>query len=160
MHEILAGSINGGDAWMNLTVGQRVEIPRNVKLTTTPTLTDLMQTPIVLDQTAGPDGLAVYRSREITRPGVYSLNTGQRVIPIVVNAPSDEADVQTLDDAAIRAALGDVEIDLQLDQLPILVEKDQDGNDMGWTFMLAVLALVAAECLMAMTFGHYRKRQG
>ena len=32
-----------------------------------------------------------------------------------------------------------------------------DSNDLGWSVMAIVLALVAAECFMAMTFGHYRR---
>ena len=31
------------------------------------------------------------------------------------------------------------------------------GNDFGWPFMLAALIFVAAECFMAMRFGHYRR---
>ena len=31
------------------------------------------------------------------------------------------------------------------------------GNDLSWAFMLAVFALLAVECFMAMRFGHHRR---
>jgi hypothetical protein len=34
---------------------------------------------------------------------------------------------------------------------------DTSGNDFGWPFMLIGAMLVAAECFMAMRFGHYRR---
>jgi hypothetical protein len=65
--------------------------------------------------------------------------------------------VRTLDNGAIKAALGDIDIDLQGDVLlPEPADRDR-GNDLGWTVMLLVLVLVAAESFMAMRFGHYRR---
>jgi len=43
------------------------------------------------------------------------------------------------------------------DQLPAEAQSALAGNDFGWSFMIAVLALVAAECFMAMKFGHYKR---
>lgn len=161
VHEILSGSIEGEDAWMNRVVGQPLEIPQRIKLTAAPQLLDPQQSPVALEQAIGADGRATYRSKPLARPGVYTLNTGQRSIPIAVNVPADdEADVQTLDDAAIRSALGDIEIQLESDQLPAVDESDVAGNDLGWSFLIAVLALAAAECTMAMTFGHYKRSNG
>jgi hypothetical protein len=40
---------------------------------------------------------------------------------------------------------------------PAMTEVNQAGHDFGWPFMLAALIFVAAECYMAMSFGHYRR---
>ena len=72
--------------------------------------------------------------------------------------PHTESDVRTMDNAAIRRALGDVEVQLEADTLPAAaLAEARGGNDFGWPFMLIGLALVAAECFMAMRFGHYRR---
>jgi hypothetical protein len=74
-----------------------------------------------------------------------------------VNVPADEADVRTLDDAAIKKALGDIDLALESDQLPAEPVSADAGNDYGWSVMAIVLGLVAVECFMAMRFGHYRR---
>src|SRR5690606_16558295 len=43
VHELLAGSVDAGDAWMNLTTGQQVVVPRHLRLTAAPTLTSPQQ---------------------------------------------------------------------------------------------------------------------
>ena len=73
-----------------------------------------------IDSLTGADGKAVYRSRPLLRTGVYHLSTGSSVIPIAVNPPAEEADIRTIDDASIKHALGDIDVDLQSDQLPPL----------------------------------------
>ena len=87
------------------------------------------------------------------------MNTGTATLPIAVNVPAEEADVRTIDDAAIKKALGDApEIETEGDTLPpTALEANRAGNDFGWPFMLAGLLLVAGECYMAMRFGHYRR---
>jgi hypothetical protein len=157
MHELLAGSVNVGDRWMNLTVGQSLEIPTGVKLTGAPSLTDPAQRPITLDPITSPDGHSVYRSRPLEQPGVYWLSTGSTNLPIVVNMAPEEADVRTLDDTAIRQALGEINVELHADQLPPLDETATAGHDFGWTVMVLVLAFVGVECVMAMRFSHQRR---
>ncbi len=157
MHELLTGSVSSGDRWMNLFVGQPLEIPANVKLTATPSLKDANQTDIVLDETRSGNGPATYRSRPLTKPGVYTLNTGERKIPIAVNVPDDEADIRTLDDAALTRAMGEAQMEFEGDQLPALAASNDSGNDYGWSIMAIVLVLVGFECFLAMRFGHYRK---
>ena len=156
MHEILAGSVSSGDGWMNLTVGDELQIPPTLRMTTAPMLKDPNQADIALEQ-ATVNGVASYRSRSLSKPGLYTLATGDRSIPIAVNVPSDEADVRHVDSAVIRKALGDVDIDFQADHLPPLTASEDQANDFGWSFMLVVLALVAAECFLAMKFGHYKR---
>jgi hypothetical protein len=157
MHELLLGSVNSNDDWMNVIAGQPLVLPSTLKLTAAPTLTDPAQKPIVLNQSSVDGSQPLYRSPPLTTPGVYLLSTGTLTFPIVVNPPADEADVRTLDNGAIKAALGDIDIDLQGDVLlPEPADRDR-GNDLGWTVMLLVLVLVAAESFMAMRFGHYRR---
>jgi hypothetical protein len=88
---------------------------------------------------------------------VYTLVTGSTKLPIAVNVPPDEADIRPMEDAAIRKALGEIEIDFQADQVPPPAQHADSANDFGWSFMLIVLGLVGAECFLAMTFGHYKR---
>jgi hypothetical protein len=157
MHELLAGSVGSGDRWMNLNAGEALIVPKSIKFTGTPTLVDPTQREIVL-QPLPANGDGAYRSPPLDRPGLYRLSTGAAAIPIAVNIPPDEADVRTLDNAAIKKALGDAEMQLEGDTLPVTAaDISRAGNDFGWPFMLAGLLLVGAECFMAMRFGHYRR---
>jgi hypothetical protein len=158
VHELLSGSVTPDDAWMNRLVGQSVELPATVKLTSTPRLTDAAKKEIPLEQITGKDGQSVYRTRPMTHPGVYTLETGERTYPIAVNVPADEADVRTIDPAAVKSALGDINITIEGDQPPVEMSKNDPGKDFGWSFMLIVLGLVAMECFMAMEFGHYKRK--
>jgi imidazole glycerol phosphate synthase subunit HisF len=65
--------------------------------------------------------------------------------------------IRTLDDAAIRKALGDIELEQHADDLPPLEASAQSGEDFGWPVMLCVLGFLVAEAFMAMRFGHYRR---
>jgi hypothetical protein len=157
IHELVAQSLTPEDGWMNLTVGRSLQIPPWTKLTSTPSLIDTTKKEIPLEQTQLKDGQNVYRSRPILRSGLYTLSTGDKTYPIAVNVPPEEADVRTLDVAAIRSAMGDIDMTIESDQPPVEIVKDESGKDYGWSLMTVVLVLVAAECFMAMTFGHYRK---
>lgn len=154
MHELVASSVPGGDGWMNLAVGQPVEVPVNVRLTGTPTLVAPNRTSIALTSSPGQP----YRSAPLVAPGVYTLSAGDRTYPISVNVPADESDIRVLDSAAVKSAMGDVELQMEEDQLPAPVEARAEGRDFGWSVMLAVLGLLGAECFMAMQFGHHGKR--
>lgn len=157
MHELVAGNVTAGDAWVNRTVGEALEIPPTLQLTGVPVLKDPQQVEIVMEQTQASDGRGIYRSRTLEKPGVYTLTTGNRTIPVAVNVPDDEADIRVLDSAAIRKALGDIALQEFDDTVPALEEVQQSGQDYGWPIMVIVLALVGFECLIAMRFGHFRK---
>jgi hypothetical protein len=165
MHEMLAGGVRPGDYWMNLTVGQPLEIPPQVRLAGTPELRDETNTVIPVepvtdkDPTTGADRPTVYRSRPLNRPGQYSLSLGNGTVPVVVNVPAEEADVRTIGNDQIRKALGDVDVVLQGDEIPSEAALDQEGHDWAGPVLVAVLCLLAAECLMAMAFGHYRRSE-
>ncbi len=152
MHELLAGSIDAGDAWMNLEVGQSMTIPRQVKLTTTPTLTDSAGREIPL--TAEAD---TYHSQPMDSTGVYKLNTGSATWPIVVNPPAQEADIRTMEPGAIRAAMGDVEIEMIDDAVMVTGKTDETGRDFGWPLLAMLAGVVATESVLAMRFGHNKK---
>jgi hypothetical protein len=76
---------------------------------------------------------------------------------VVVNLPDDEADITTLSNAAIKQALGDIDLALDGDQPPPVAASDLHGNNLGWSVMVLVLALAGLECVLAMRFGHYRR---
>jgi hypothetical protein len=157
MHELLAGNVSSNDAWLNRTVGEPLEIPPSVQLTGVPTLKDPQQVDIVFDQAQSADGHTIYRSRPLEKPGVYALSTGNQTMKVAVNVPDDEADIRPMDNAAIKQALGGIEMNMLDDQLPAPEQIKQPSNDYGWAVMIAVLALVASECFFAMKFGHYRR---
>lgn len=157
IHELLAGSVRAADAWMNLTVGEAMQIPPTFRLTAMPRLLDPRQKEILLHQSADGAGATHYRSAELTDPGVYTLNTGGRNLPIAVNVPGEEADIRPMDRAAIQKALGGIEMELLNDQLPEIAEAANTGRDYGWSILIAVLMLAGFECMLAMRFGHYAK---
>jgi hypothetical protein len=159
VNELLSGSVNVGDRWMNLEVGDQLLVPAALKTTTTPALVDPKSTPIPLELTSAPDGSASYRSPVLNLPGVYTLSTGNSTLPIAVNVPaSEEADVHTIDTGAIKTALGGIEIREHNDQPLTVLTESSAGDDWGWSVMLAVLALVGLESFLAMQFGHFRKQ--
>jgi hypothetical protein len=159
MHELLAGSIVSGDAWLNRGIGQTLELPSSLRLTAAPRLLDPTGQEVALQQVATPDGRGSYRSPPLERAGVYRLDTGARVLPVSVNPPAgEEADIRPVAEAGVRAALGGIEIEQAGDTVPpAAVSADRGGRDYGWLVMAAVLALVVIESVMAMRFGHTRR---
>jgi hypothetical protein len=154
MHELVAGTVSSGDGWMNLGVGQSLELPASIPITIAPTVKDPQQVDVLLEPPSGSD--LTYHSQPLVRPGVYTLSTGARTYPIAVNLPADGADVRAVDGAQIRRALGDVEVELNADQLPPVQASEVAGSDFGWSVMIIVLGLLAVECLLAKSFGHRR----
>ncbi len=140
VNELLWGSVNVGDSWMNLTVGDQMVIPATVKLTATPTMSDPKSAPIPLELSTASDGSAMYRSPLLQQPGIYTLSTGTGSIPIAVNLPAEGADVHTISDSAIKDALGGIDLKLNDDQPPALIAQTGMGDDWGWTVMLGVFA--------------------
>jgi hypothetical protein len=95
----------------------------------------------------------------MARPGIYSLTTGADNYKIAVNVPPDEADVRTINDFQVKAALGNIDVKMEGDSVPeIPLVAVQRGKDLGWGVLLAVLALAAMESFMAMRFGHQRRK--
>lgn len=158
IHGLLAGNVDSGDKWMNLTVGQCVQVPAGLKLTIAPILTDVSRRQIPIEAITSADGQTAYLSKPLEKPGIYQLNIGRKTIPIAVNVPSDEADLRLLPQAAIVKVLGGIDLAILGDTLPAGSLARDEGNDLGWSLMLIVLALVAAECFLAMRFGHYRRK--
>jgi hypothetical protein len=164
MHMLLLGTTSSGDSWMNLGVGQPLMIPPSIQLGEEPVLKDANQTeyPLELDTISDPDsiyaGQSAYVSKPLQRPGIYSLSTGTDNFKIAVNVPAkQEADVRTIDDAGVRKALGDIDIQMDGDSVPAEVVQADQAKDLGWGFMVAVLILLGMECWLAMRFGHHRK---
>ena len=158
MHEILAGTVAGSERWMNIEVGQPIELPPGFVFNGTPALhTPDGKSEIPLTQTTRKDGALIYRSEIIKHPGVYTLSGGALDIPISVNLPSDSADLRPLSDEAIRQALGNVSVSTFGAELPAELADPDEGRDFGWSLMAIVLVLLGAECFVAMRFGHHRR---
>jgi hypothetical protein len=165
MHMLLLGTTTGGDSWMNITVGNPLMVPPTVQLSGAPTLKDAdqieypMELQTVSDSQSIFFGQSAYLSKPMEKPGVYSLSTGTENFKIAVNVPAAEnADNRTIDDAEVKKALGDIDMQLLGDSVPAPATEANQGKDLGWGFMVAVLALLATECLMAMRFGHHRRK--
>ena len=159
VNELLHGSVTAGDAWMNLTAGDRLEVPAATKLTATPTLADPAGTALPLEATGATNGSPTFRSPPLVRPGVYQLSTGAGPLPVAVNVPPEASDVRTVDDAAIKAALGGADVTFGDDAPPAIGTAAAAASlDQGWNVMLLVLVMVAVEAFLAMRFGHHRKR--
>jgi hypothetical protein len=163
IHELLSGSVRSGDWWMNLTVDQRLVIPPNVALAGVPTLSDPSARPIDLigPNTKSTDPIEqTYHSQPLPKPGVYMLSLGDRQVPIAVNVPAaEEADVFTLTDAALRKALGGINLTMLGADMPAEAAVSTSGNDFGWWCMALLLGVVGLESFLAMSFGHYRRSQ-
>jgi hypothetical protein len=169
MQEMVRTSLTARDAWMNLTVGDRLELPSTLKLAGTPSLADPAGKPIAITLTGPPSvslAAPAWKSDPLPRPGVYTLRgtvdptTGEPLsTPIAVNVDAlAEADIRTLTEPALRKALGDVPFDFLHDQLasPESAADESRGADFGWIVMLCVLGFVGMESVMAMRFGHSR----
>ncbi len=188
MHEMLHNTVTGGDRWMNLTAGQPLVVPSSVRPSGLASLVDAEQAPVELNQQTAADGTLTYKSAPLTRPGLYTFRAGEKRYPIAVNPPpaelaaptgaaasaaaggssgaaSDssavEADVRRVDPAAIGRLLEGVKLTFRDANPPPADAATAGGvNDFGWGLLLAVLCLAAAECVMAMRFGHYRRSGG
>jgi len=163
IHELLAGTIDIGDRWMNVSVGDCLQVPVAMDLTDLPRLTDSNdENPQAMKAINTPDGKVLYRSEPIARPGLYKLSyqsrTGPDVRYVAVNVPSDQGDVSLLPPAAIKKAMGDIDLEMLGDAAPIAGLSRRDRSDLGWFMMVLVLVLAGAECFMAMHFGHYRRK--
>jgi hypothetical protein len=157
MHELVSSTVRTGDYWLNLNVGEPLVIPPAVRLAATPTLTDPGGRPVEVRATSAPGAANVYRTDPLRRPGIYALQLGTRQVPVAVNVPPDEADVRTVPDAAVREALGGIELSTLGVELPPDAALNDTGRDLSWVFMFLVLGLLGVECIMAMHFGHYRR---
>jgi hypothetical protein len=155
MNELIAGTIDAGDQWMNLLVGQPLLVPRTVPMTSAPTLRDAQQQSLPLTE-AAPGQPFACRSDPLEHPGLYTLWTGMRDYPIAVNLDPASSDLRPLDGLALRRALGDVDVTLNGDQVPPLTDSADSARDYGWALLFAMLFLAAAETLLAKRFGHHR----
>ena len=156
VHELLAGTVDVGDRWMNLTVGQCLTTPPSLKPGAAPALT-MGKENFPLEFVTDKDGGSFYRSKALSKPGVYQLNAGNATYPVAVNVPADEADIRPLPQEAVRKALGEIDLQFFGDTTPTYALARDDANDLGWFVMLLVLGLVAFEAFLAMAFGHYRR---
>lgn len=158
MHEILGGSVTAGDRWMNLLVGERLDVPQALGLTASPQLFDGSKNSIPMESITSPEGVTTYHSaKPMSKPGVYMLNTGNRTLPIAINVPQSEADIRVIPNDAVKKSLGDIDLAVEDDSTSVAGLKVDTGNDWSWIAMFAVLMLAGIECFLAMRFGHYKR---
>jgi hypothetical protein len=156
-NELLSGSTNVGDAWMNLTIGDRLLIPSSIKLFAAPSLTDPASHPVPLDLETSSSGAPTYCSHALDQPGIYTLATGAANLPIAVNIPPEASDVHTIGDAALKSAMGMVDLTMHDDHPIVEVERTKAGGDWSWPVMFILLLLLGAESLIAMIVGRNSK---
>lgn len=156
IHEIIAGTVSSSERWMNLVVGQRFEVSAHRRWQSMPVLRTGDDQEVLLEQVTDTKGQSVYRSEPLSRPGVYHLVAGSDSWPVCVNLPPEEADIRPLPDQAIVSAMGGIDLITLGAELPS-VSSAQQVQDFGWSLLGFVLILLAAECFLAMRFGHYRR---
>jgi hypothetical protein len=155
---LFLGTVSTEDEWMNLTVGDVVRPPTSVKMTAAPHLRDAAGSDYAMVASQANDTIA-YQSPPLLKPGVYTLTTDSASYPIVVNVPTAEGDTRLVESEAIRKALGGIKMDFEQDTVPQeAAAQVQETKDFGWSIMLVVLGLAAAESFMAMKFGRFKKR--
>ena len=175
VHELLRNTVTAGDRWMNLTAGQPLLVPPTIRQAGLPTLLDPQQSPVELTQQTADGGVITYRSAPLKVPGLYTYKTADASYPVAVNPPpaelaaatagadtvTVEADVRRVDPAAVARLLEGVKLEFRDASVAPPEAATAGGvNDFGWSLLLAVLCLAAAECVMAMRFGHYRRLGG
>ena len=167
VHELLSHAVGnaggggggGGAGWETLDAGGRLVVPAAV---TGDAKAPSLETPagdaLPLARQIRQDGTALWQSDPLESVGVYALKSGERSWPVAVNVPADESDLRPLDESAVRAVLGDIDLTMQGDELPPEVGSAEEGRaDFGWTLLLIVLGLAAFECVLAMRFGNQRR---
>ena len=152
LNEILLGTVDPENAWMNLRAGARLDVPRRIAGTNTPRLSDPSGHGLSLEPADASRPASAYVSEPLHRPGLYRLQLDGKTYPIAVRFPQEEADVTRVDAGAIRQALGDVPMEQGEDRLPASVLVDRDKNDFGWPLLVAVMILLASEAFLAMWF--------
>lgn len=152
LNEILLGTIDAENSWMNLAAGSRLQVPRRIVETLTPRLTDPQGHLLSLEPAGGEDPTVAFVSAPIERPGLYRLQIDGKSYPIAVSFPASESNLTHLDAAAIRRALGDITMEQETDGLPGQYASARDQADFGWPLLLAVLVLTGTECFLAMWF--------
>lgn len=148
LHEILLGTVNAGEQWMNHVVGERLLVPSRVPMSGAPRLLDPSGAAVPLS-TAPHGGQA---SSPLWRVGLYRLETGLAVIPVAVDFPPEESDVRWLTSASIREALGGVPMTLAGDELPGETAVEAPARDLGWSLLAAATVLLCMEGVLAMWF--------
>lgn len=161
VHELLNHALGdtsgGGVAWQTLEVGQRLRVPASLELVPQPALTSPEGQNIELSREIRADGAGMWVSPPLEQAGVYELSGMERTWPVAVNLPAHESDLRPLDQAAVTAALGGIELQWLGDELPLEAAGDAEQRaDFGWSLLLAVLLLAGVECFMAMRLGRQR----
>jgi hypothetical protein len=151
VHELIAGAIGSGDAWQNLTVGDRVVIPPTVRLSGSPQLAGPGDRVRAMTLEGGR-----WTSNPLTEPGLYNVVIGAVKYPIAVNVSAAEADIRPLGQAGIKTALGEIEVRINGDSLDPEELVKQDTADFAWPLLLLLLPLLFGESLLAWKFGRTR----
>ena len=166
LHELLRGAVGdaggGASSWQTAEVGEVIRLPAtfDVPSGATPAIVEA-DGATGFRREIGPDGTAGWVADAPRAPGVYEVQAGGASVPLVVNFPAIESDTRPADAAAVRAALGEAEVNvipLSADLATAAAIGDEaDGRDWGWPLLVAVLALAACEAAFA---AHVGRRRG
>jgi hypothetical protein len=152
INEIVLGTVADQSAWMNIPAGQRLQIPRRVAGAGAPTLSDSQGKPLTLDPAPANQSDLAYISEVLVRPGQYRLKFDSKNIPISVQFPASESDLTHLSPAAIKTALGEMNLQQTHDEVPAATLSAAQRADFSWPVLLAVLGLLGLESFLAMWF--------
>ena len=152
IHELLLGTVSSDDYWRNLAAGSRLEIPRRVLDGNQPALSDPQGRAVLLEPVGDDKPQIAAQSVPLTQPGLYRLQLDGRSYPISVAFPASESDLTHVDAAAIKKALGDVNMQQSQNELPSDYSSAADRGDFGWPLLLAALIILSGESFLAMWF--------
>ncbi len=152
IHELLLGTVQADDSWRNIAAGERLEIPRRILDGNQPVLSDPAGRALVLEPAGDDKPHIAFQSLPLREPGLYRLQIDGSALPVSVAFPAAESDVTHLDSAAIRRALGDIEMNASTNELPAEFAASSDRGDFSWPLLLVAAVLLLCESFMAMWF--------
>lgn len=154
VNEIVLGTVDPRHNWLNIPAGSRLNIPRHIAGSHVPQLTDPHGRQLTLDAADADHPENAFSSEPLVTPGLYRLQLDGQTFPVSVRFPSAESDLTRIPPAAIRQALGEIEIQHAADTLPQSLVSAGDQADFGWPIMLLVMVILGTEAVLAMRFRH------
>ena len=163
MHMLVLGTTSGDDSWMNIEVESPLMIPPSVQITGTPVLRMSVRLNIRWSWKPFPItnpcsiGQSAYRQQTAEEArhlfAVHGRGELQDRGKRSGGPGSGRADDRRCGGAKV---LGDINVQMLGDSVPAQTVLAEQGRDLGWGVMLAVLVLLGLECVLAMRFGHQR----
>ncbi|HQY88626.1 MAG TPA: hypothetical protein PK402_08200, partial [Tepidisphaeraceae bacterium] len=154
VHELVGGAIGSESGWMNRQVGQRIELPSSLALTSPPSLKSSDDKTLVLTQTES----GTLQSDPIETPAVYTIESGDQRWPVAVSIAPGESDVRLIERDGFKQSLGDIELNWEDESPAVASVGSKTIVDYAWPVMLLVLPMMFAETILARWFGRNRRQ--